>query len=79
MMSAQVFSPTVLQIIVDDDALGTYEFGTGVAKHHFCRRCGIYPFHQTMRNPGQYRVNLTCIDNLDISQLNYTVFDGASL
>jgi len=24
--------------------LATYEFNTKIAKHHFCRTCGVHPF-----------------------------------
>ena len=68
-----------LKIKVDNDSLATYEFGSNVAKHHFCKNCGIYTFHQTMRKPGEYRVNLACIDEIDPFSLEVDVFDGASL
>src|SRR5664279_196475 len=58
-------APDEISIEVKDDSLATYEFGSRVAKHHFCRKCGIYPFHQTMRKPGHYRVNIGCIDGID--------------
>jgi hypothetical protein len=28
------------------DALSTYTFNTGIAKHHFCRHCGIHSFYR---------------------------------
>lgn len=68
-----------LKISIEEDALATYEFASGVAKHHFCRFCGIYPFHQTLRQPGFYRVNLGCIDGLEATSIAFDVFDGASL
>ena len=79
LMSADAFSGEELKLSISNDALATYEFGTGIAKHHFCKRCGIYPFHQTLRKPGYYRVNLACVEGLDISALPFSVFDGASL
>lgn len=78
-MSAQVFSPDELVLDIAGNALATYEFGSGVAKHHFCQCCGIYPFHQTMRKPGYYRVNLNCVDGLNAEALTLSFFDGASL
>ena len=68
-----------MSIEVSGDSLATYQFGTKVAKHHFCNQCGIYTFHQTMRKPGHFRVNLACIDEVDIYNLPFDVFDGASL
>ena len=61
------------------DTLRTYQFGTQVAKHYFCGHCGIYPFHETMRKPGYYRVNLGCVEGIDAYELPCTVFDGKDL
>ena len=79
LMSSFAVAPDEMKITVDGDALATYSFGTQVAKHHFCKHCGIYPFHQTMRKPGYYRVNLGCVDGIDAAALPFDVFDGASL
>ena len=57
LMSLQVFAPEELAIQAEDEALALYQFGDGRAKHFFCRHCGIYPFHETLRAPGKYRVN----------------------
>ncbi len=74
-----VIPPEDLSINAGEDVLGTYAFGSMVAKHHFCRRCGIYPFTQSKMRPGQYRINLGCVENIDIFTLPVTVFDGRSI
>ncbi|MAM70961.1 MAG: aldehyde-activating protein [Gammaproteobacteria bacterium] len=61
------------------ETLSFYQFGTNVAKHYFCNNCGIYVFHETLRMPGHFRVNLGCIDEIDTYELSVKVFDGASL
>ena len=78
-MSTDAFSTDELKLDITGDALATYEFGSGVAKHHFCKICGIYPFHQTMRQPGYYRVNLNCVNGISTEGLTLSLFDGASL
>lgn len=78
-MTEYVISQNDLTITAIAGALSTYEFGSCVAKHHFCNRCGIYPFHQTLRKPGDYRVNIGCLEGIDSTALPYQVFDGASL
>jgi hypothetical protein len=50
-----------------------------VAKHYFCKHCGIYPFHQTRKDPQQWRVNIGCLDGVDPYTLEAGVADGASL
>jgi hypothetical protein len=79
LMSAFTLAPKEMEIEVDGDQLATYAFGSGVAKHHFCKNCGIYPFHQTMRKPGHFRINLGCVEELGATRLPYEVFDGASI
>ena len=78
-MSNFAVLPEQLNIKVKDDALGLYQFGSKIAKHFFCKHCGIYPFHETMRKPGHYRVNLGCIDEIDTNTLQVEIFDGKNL
>jgi hypothetical protein len=62
-----------------EGALGTYQWGRMQAKHHFCKRCGVSTFSETTRRPGQYIVNLGCVDGVDTFALETTVFDGKNL
>jgi hypothetical protein len=78
-MSHDVFEEVDLNIQARENALGLYRFGAKTAKHFFCRRCGIYTFHETARFPGKYRVNLGCIDEIDSLNLPFDVFDGRHL
>ena len=55
MMSEFALSPEQLKIEAEHDALGLYQFDTKIARHFFCTICGIYPFHETMRQPGPCR------------------------
>ncbi len=79
LMSADVVPEPVLAIDADEDALALYQFGAKTAQHYFCRRCGIYTFHETARFPGHFRVNLGCLDGIDTLALPFEVFDGAHL
>lgn len=47
------------------EALTLYQFGTGTAKHWFCRICGIYTHHQRRSNPQEYGVNLACLAGIN--------------
>ncbi len=51
-------------LLAGEEALSTYQFNTGTAKHHFCSRCGIYTHHQRRSNPAQYGVNVACLEGL---------------
>lgn len=78
-MSAFTIAPDEMKIEAKDGALSTYQFGTKVAKHYFCNKCGIYTFHETLRLPGHFRVNIGCLDGVDALALPTDTFDGASL
>ena len=72
------FTRDKLRILSGEDELTLYQFHTQVAKHYFCKRCGIYTFHQTRSNPLEWRVNLGCVDGVDAYSLDVSVADGAS-
>jgi hypothetical protein len=55
--------------------LSTYTFNTGVAKHTFCRHCGIKPFYTPRSNPDGIDVNVNCLDTAPTS-IKVTEFDG---
>lgn len=79
LMSPEVIAPEQLQIAGEEGALSVYRFGSGKAKHYFCSRCGIYPFHETLRKAGHFRVNLGCVEGLDATRLPWEVIDGRAL
>jgi hypothetical protein len=67
------------QLLSGEDALGLYQWNTRVAKHYFCRRCGIYPFHRPRMRPEIYRINVGCLEGVDPYALEVTVQDGSAL
>lgn len=79
LMSAVPIPQDELHIEVEGDALGLYQFGAKTARHYFCKRCGIYPFHVPGRFPDHYRVNLACIPEIDTFSLPFEVLDGKHL
>jgi hypothetical protein len=56
--------------------LATYSFNTGVARHHFCPRCGVASFYIPRSAPDKIDINLRCVANLDLDALSLTHFDG---
>ena len=65
------------RLIAGQDALTTYTFNTGTARHLFCRRCGIKSFYVPRSNPDGYSVNARCLDpSSTIEQLDIEPFDG---
>ena len=60
------------------EAMTVYQWHTRVAKHYFCKTCGIYTFHQRRSDPNSYGLNLGCLDG--VSEADFTVedVDGAN-
>ena len=66
-----------LEILSGADALTTYTFNTGTARHTFCRHCGMHPFYNPRTNPQSYSVNARCLDRFDAATMvPRRVFDG---
>ena len=76
-MSEPWFSPEQMKV-AGLDKLTLYKWGDRDMNHWFCTTCGIYPFGEVAEKPGHYRVNLGCIDELDLDSLEIRHIDGAS-
>jgi hypothetical protein len=64
-----------LRLLHGADALAEYRFNTGVARHLFCRRCGVKSFYVPRSNPDGYSVNLRCLDRSTITEVTLEPFD----
>ena len=64
------------RLIKGADALTTYAFNTGTARHMFCRRCGIKSFYVPRSNPDGFSINAHCLDPATIERLDIEPFDG---
>lgn len=56
--------------------LTTYTFNTRVAKHTFCKTCGVKSFYIPRSNPDGYSVNLRCLDKSNFAEIDFEEFDG---
>jgi hypothetical protein len=64
------------RLLTSDDELTTYAFNTGVAKHRFCRHCGIKSFYVPRSHPDGISVNARCLDRETIRSVEIVPFDG---
>jgi hypothetical protein len=64
------------RIMSGADQLATYAFNTGVARHLFCRVCGVKSFYRPRSNPDGWSVNARCLDAPDALSITVTPFDG---
>jgi hypothetical protein len=68
--------PESFHLLSGEEALATYTFNTGLARHLFCTRCGVASYYVPRSNPDKIDVNVRCLDGVDISQLTIRQFDG---
>ena len=53
------------RLLAGEDSLTEYRFHTMTARHFFCKRCGIYPFHRKRVTPDYFGINVFCLDDFD--------------
>jgi hypothetical protein len=58
------------------DALSTYTFNTGTAKHHFCSVCGVKSFYVPRSHPDGFSVNARCLDPGTVEEMTVEPFNG---
>ena len=58
------------------DALTTYTFNTGTAKHLFCSACGIKSFYVPRSHPDGFSVNARCLDPGTVEEMTIRQTDG---
>jgi hypothetical protein len=64
------------ELLSGEDAITTYKFGSGVAKHTFCKHCGIHSFYTPRSAPNGISVNVRCLDGVDAAAVRGNPFDG---
>jgi hypothetical protein len=63
-------------LLAGAEALVTYTFNTGTAKHTFCRTCGVHAFYTPRSHPDGVDVNVRCLDGDALLAFRVVPFDG---
>jgi hypothetical protein len=63
------------RLLSGKEFITTYQFNTGVAKHLFCKVCGIKSFYIPRSNPDGIDVNARCLSTQPRS-MKVVPFDG---
>jgi hypothetical protein len=63
------------RLVKGEENITTYTFNTGVAKHMFCKTCGIKSFYVPRSNPDGIDVNVRCLDEPP-REMTIEPFDG---
>ncbi len=61
------------------DYLSEYQFHTKTAKHYFCRKCGIYPFHRKRTAADHYGVNVFYLEGFSAEGIAVRQTGGSQL
>ncbi len=60
--------------------LGVYLWNERVLTNYFCRTCGIFTYIGDGENAKDgYRVNLGCVEGIEVLALDVTIIDGKSV
>lgn len=64
------------RLLSGQEFLTEYTFNTGIAKHFFCKVCGIKSFYIPRSNPDGIDVNARCLDPGTVQEMTIEAFDG---
>ncbi|MEP7314924.1 MAG: GFA family protein [Pseudomonadota bacterium] len=69
-----------LKVATPEDASRVYSFNKHLLKHRFCPACGIHPYAEGKDPKGNEMaaINIRCLDDIDLTSIPVTHFDGRS-
>lgn len=70
---------SAFELLAGAEQLATYQWHTHTAVHHFCKRCGIYPFHRKRVTPDHFGINVHCLDGFDPAGIPVRATVGAGM
>lgn len=70
---------SAFELLAGAEQLATYQWHTHTAVHHFCKVCGIYPFHRKRVTPDHFGVNVHCLDGFDPAGIAVRATRGAEM
>ena len=63
------------RLISGEHDLQLYQFNKKIARHQFCRHCGIHAFANPRAYPDQVVVNVRCLDDFDVFSNDIAIND----
>jgi hypothetical protein len=71
-----IVSSDRFRLLSGEESITDYRFHSGVARHLFCKICGIKSFYVPRSHPEGYSVNLNCLDLPGDTEILIKEFDG---
>lgn len=68
-----------LTVLAGEELLTLYQWNTRIARHYFCRHCGIYVFHRKRAAPDHFGINIYCLDDFDPRSVTVRATEGADM
>ena len=65
-----------IKSIQGEENLSLYQFDTNIAKHYFCKICGIYTHHFRKSDPDGVGINIGCIDEINSFAIDSDVLNN---
>jgi hypothetical protein len=66
------------ELITGFHAITEYRFNSRVARHTFCKTCGVQAFYHPRSNPDGVAVTFSCIPAEQVESHQINRFDGAN-
>ena len=68
---------TAFRLVSGEAALAEYRFNSRIARHLYCRHCGVKSFYVPRSHPDGVSVNARCLDAGTVTGQTVRPFDGA--
>lgn len=63
-------------LITGEDSITEYKFGSQVARHRFCKKCGVQAFYHPRSNPDGVGITFACVPVEQVESYQINRFDG---
>ena len=67
------------RLLSSKESVSEYRWNTEIARHYFCKICGIYTFHRKQAAPDHFGINIYCLDGLDPKDIPVLATEGANM
>jgi hypothetical protein len=69
------------KLLSGEGDLADYQFNKKIIHHLFCKSCGIVSFSKAAMPDGKkiVAINIRCLDNVDLSSVKISEYDGKSI
>lgn len=71
-----IAGPCDFELLRGAEALSDYRFGSGTARHLFCKVCGIKSFYVPRSHPDGFSVNWRALDGVGDVAVRVRAYDG---